>query len=328
MAITDTGNLPEGLLDVFSMDILHDALARVTWWDFAVIRDDLSVSPGETLQFTKYADLGGNPELTEGVDLVDKALSASRISITVTEYGASVALSEKLLSLSWDDLLEEAATELGRHYTTWGPDFKLKDTAQLGAATTIYGGGAANRAAITSADVFDTTLVRDAVEILQSGNVPKFNRGGDQFYVCVCHPRQLRYLRQDADWEDAHRYVDPSNIYNGEAGRFEGVVFVSSTQVYNGTQVDDTDPRLGVTYLDSAGTPGSNALRALIDGNAVNVYMATLFGDMYYAFAMQKPVELRQKQMEDYGRKHGLMWYSIYGAGILHGEHAVSIETA
>ena len=325
--MTVIADIPEALLDVYSDDIIREAFPRVTFMEFAIIRDDLMISKGETLVFTKYADLGGDPEILETATPVDDTLSAGQISLKVTEYIKSAAVSEKLASLSWDDVLGEAAIQLGRHYTLWGPDNLLKQTAQLGAATTLYGGGAASRAAVQPTGVFDVALVRAGALALQNKNVPKFHRAGDAFYVCVCHPKQLSNLRQDADWEEAHKYVDPSNIYNGEAGRFEGVVFISTTQVYNGKEADATDPIFGPTYLDDGN--GQNALSvAATPANLAELYMATMFGDSYYALGRQKPVEVRQKVVAGYGRTHGLAWYAIYGAAILNPTHGVSIETA
>ena len=57
------------------------------------------------------------------------------------------------------------------------------------------------------------------------------------------------------------------------------------------------------------------------------IYKATLFGDEYYGVAYSLPVQLRDNGVEDFGREHGLAWYSIWGTGLLHDEYGVVIET-
>jgi hypothetical protein len=64
-------------------------------------------------------------------------------------------------------------------------------------------------------------------------------------------------------------------------------------------------------------------------GGAANadVYEALLFADSAVGKAMALPVEMRDGGTMDYGRKHGLAWYSIMGAGILEDDFIVRLET-
>ena len=64
------------------------------------------------------------------------------------------------------------------------------------------------------------------------------------------------------------------------------------------------------------------------ESNTVDVYQSVIFGDNYYALAIGLPVELRDNGVIDFGREHGLAWYSIFGTGLLHDEYGVVIETA
>ena len=64
------------------------------------------------------------------------------------------------------------------------------------------------------------------------------------------------------------------------------------------------------------------------DSNQTNVYQSVVFGDSYYAIAFGLPVELRDNGVIDFGREHGIAWYSIFGTGLLHDEYGVVIETA
>lgn len=322
MATTLTGTLTDAVLKVYSADILYEALPTMQWLEFAVIREDLTVREGSTISFLKYDDLDGDSELTEGTPMVPSALANSLVEIVVTEHGRASSFSEKLVSLSWDDQLANAAHVLGRHYARFGPDFRLKLTAAADAPTTFYAGGGVDRTTITAADTMDTDLIRDAVEELQTQNAPKFNTGDDQFYVCMLHPHQARYIRQDPDWVAAAQYAGSRNIFTGEIGRFEDVVFIVSSACFNGTAAATSE-----AFLD-LNSNGTNDLESGEAGNAVDIYLASLFGDAYLGFASAVPVELRDNGVVDFGRQHDLAWYSIYGTGLIVDTNGVNIETA
>jgi len=322
MAFNDTGNLPQALLDVYSKQLLHEAQPVMRWMDFVDQKEDLMVTDGGTLVFTKYDDLTGGAELTEGTDLTKGAMVGSTVNLTVTEYGKALEMTEKLLQLSWDDLLAEAAFLLGRHYSQWGPDYLIRTVAATSAANTVFGNGKAARTALLAADVMDTDIIRESVEILQTNNAPKFVVNGDEFYISIIHPHQARHLKQDPDWVSAHNLHADGMIFRGLLGRFEDTVFISSTNNFNG-KVAVTSP----AFLD-VNADGNNDLATGVAGNAVDVYMGHIFGDMHLAYASALPVEMRSDGIQDFGRKHSLAWYSLYGAGSLHPEFGVVLETA
>ena len=72
----------------------------------------------------------------------------------------------------------------------------------------------------------------------------------------------------------------------------------------------------------------NNDLASGVAGNAIDVYMGHVFGDKHLGFASALPVELRTDGIQDFGRFHALAWYALYGAGTIHPEYGVVIETA
>lgn len=302
--------LSQALLDVYSLDILHNAQGIMRFEDFAIRKQDLMASPGENIKFTIYDDLatqGGS--LSEHVNLSAQAMSATQETITVTEYGNAVNVSEKLLRLSYDDLMAETATLLGRDYAV-ARDVALRDALSTGLTHNIFydtvAFGGANFASV--AEKFDTEIVREGVKKLQIENAPKFN--GD-FYVCFLHPHQATELRRDTDWQSANNYANTRNLFSGELGRWEDVVFISTTHAKNGAYA-------GVG-LD-ANLTGSGA-------GGADVYEALLFADQCLYVADALPVELRDNGVEDFGRTRGLAWYSIFGAKALMGNYGVKMFT-
>lgn len=311
--------LPEAMLEVYSLDILHQAQGIMRFEEFAIRKQELLSAPGEKITFTIYDDLNQRgDELTENVPLISKAMSATQKTITVKEWGNAIKVSEKLLRLSWDDVMAEAATLLGRDYAVTR-DLALRD-ALFGGSTntfttndTVLGGnaGAGGLAGIEASETFSIDSIRYAVEVLQTNDAPKFF--GD-YYVCFLHPHQAAYLRRDPDWVNAHQYVGTRNLFNGEIGRFEDVIFVVTTHAPNGAAAP-TAAGYDAT-LDNAGA-----------GN-IDLYKACVFGDQCLYVADSLPVELRDNGVEDFGRTHGLAWYSIFGAKLLQPAYAVTITSA
>lgn len=313
--------LPEAMLDVFSLDILHKAQGIMRFEEFAVRKEELLAAPGENIKFTIYDDISRGIQLTENQSLSGKAMSATQKTITVTEWGNAINVSEKLLRLSWDDVMSEAATLLGRDYAVVR-DLALRDAVFNNATNLIsmddvdVGGDGSN--SVEADETFSIDAVRKAVEILQTEDAPKFF--GD-YYVCFLHPHQAAYLRRDQDWVNAHQYVGTRNLFNGEIGRFEDVIFVVTTHAPNG--------------VAAAGAAGHKADLIAPVGNPANGlavgvagYEACIFGDQSLYVADSLPVELRDNGVEDFGRTHGLAWYSIFGVDLLKPEYAVKILSA
>lgn len=302
--------LPQALLQVYSTDIEHEALGVTRFAEFTVKKTELGALPGQTVVFTRYANLTKGGKLTEDVALELQNLSAAQHSITVTEYGNAVGVSEKLLQLSYDDVLSEAAVLLGRDYAVV-LDTEIRDTLIDNLPNALFAGAATSLGTLTNGDQMDTEIIRDAVEVLQTQNAPKFN--GD-FYISFLHPHQIAHLKRDPDWVAANNYANTRNLFNGEVGRWEDVVFISTTHMPNGA-VGVADPAYKAA-LDGAGADGQD------------LYQGVIFGDACVGWAEALPVEMRESGVMDFGRKHGIAWYSIMGFDLLFDNYGVTISTS
>ena len=358
MADTLTTSLPEVVLDVYSLDIEHEALGVMRFEEFAVKKTELEKEAGDTVKFTKYNQIALGDKLAEGTALEgsEKAMSADQISISIDEYGNAIQQSERLIQTAMDDTLAEAAIQLGRDYSLVTEELN-RNSAMLGAATTIFAGDATIREELGDAaatpDRFDVEMIRRAVETLQTNNAPKFN---NDFYVCFIHPHQAADIKRDPDWISANEQHQTRGMFNGEIGRWEDVVFISTTHMPNGagaagslggiaTTRDGGGLRVSTNAaLYVAGAAGTVTSESLLNGGAhadqfnydfavpgtpdsAIVYQAVFAGDNAWGFASGLPVEMRDNGVQDYGRKHGLAWYSIYGAGVINPGHLVLAET-
>ena len=300
--------IPEAILEVFSLDILHAAMPVMRYEEFAVRKTELMVAPGQTINITTYADIDGGGTLTEGDDMSTEAMSAGQESVTVTEYGNAIGVTEKLLQVSFDSVMAEAALLLGRNYAKIR-DLAVRNIIMAGGSNTLFTtDGAAAIADVAEEDTFDVESIRRAVEILQTANAPKFY---NDFFVCFIHPHQAAYLRRDPDWIAAQHYAGSREIFRGELGRWEDVIFINSTLQQNGAAAASDPGYLGA--LDGTGDDGQN------------LYKATIIADQAYCVADALPVEMRDDGVKDFGRKHHLGWYGIWGQKVLYDDYIVHV---
>ena len=286
---------------VYSQEVLLAAQPLLKFDQFAVVKTELNVSPGQTISLLGYDNISPGGKLTEGSQIQTKTLSTNTRNIYVAEYGNAVAASEFLLQTSFRDVMADAAVLLGRDYATV-VDAEERSVLEL-TTQIVYAGRAGSRANLASSNILDVRAIKDAVEVLSTKNIPKVN--GD-FYVCFVHPHQSRNLRDDTAWINAAQYGDPDRIFNGEIGRIEDVIFIETTD-------------LSVVAKSSGATP---------QNTSVDVYRSLLFGAEAFAKAVALPCEMRDNGIVDFGREHALAWYSIMGFGILRDNTTVVIETA
>ena len=337
-SITTTGyssdaTLSPAIQQIWSKEILFQAMPVLRFEQFAVKKTELGVQPGLTINFMRYNNLDVDQtgsELTEGVRMEPVSLTASQIQITVKEHGKAVAVTELLLNAAFDDVMASASRLLGRHMAQ-SMDTQARNTLYQNAVP--FGGGSAvapnvvfgrtaasARGALSPYDAgtvgtaaspgyLSPATVKDAVEVLAGQNIPRL---GDT-YVCFVHPSQSRALRDWPEFIEVTKYAAPGNFMLGEIGRIYDVVFIETTQVAKGLD----------TSAIAAGLPDSGV------GGDVNSdsYAAIMIGDNAFGHAISLPVELRDGGVIDFGREHGLAWYAIWGFGMITHESRVILNT-
>ena len=313
----DFVKLDNEILDVYSNEILFQAQPVMRFESVAKVQTELLTTPGSTIKFLRYASLTGKSDIAETDEVETAAMSTSLVSISVGEHVKAVQVTELLLRQACDTVLDRAATLLGMHYAK-DRDRLIRDTL-LGTSNILYSqkaGAAANRAALAAGSTFDVNLIRDAVELLATNKAPKFN--GDA-YVCFVHPHQARYLRADSAWINVQNYAQPENMLNGEIGRIEDVRFIETTMT---TLIKKTTQDI---WADGADTGDNTSVAAHA---TVDVYQAVIVGDYAVGIAEGLPVEMRDNGVQDFGRKHSLAYYGIWGAGRIENGHSCVLETS
>ena len=336
---TAAGGLDSAIQTIWSKEILFQAMPVLRFEQFAVKKTELGVQPGLKINFMRYNNISASAgaSLAEGVRMIPDALKASQISITVSERGKAIAVTELLLNAAFDDVMASSSRLLGRHMAqtmdyearnalySKGTDFagtaNLPPNFVIGRNAASYRGSlspyeqgtvaaltaASNLGLLTTSGTgasnpgfMSPATVKDAVTVLAQANIPRI---GDT-YVCFVNPAQSRSLRDWPEFIEVSKYAAPGNFMLGEIGRIYDVVFIETTQVEAGQALGDT----GYTL-------------------AAGVYGSIMIGDNAFGHAISLPVELRDGGVIDFGREHGLAWYSIWGFGVITHESRVLVAT-
>lgn len=296
--------IPEAVRAFYSKEVLFQAQPMCRFLQFAKVKKDLQAIKGKSISFTKYGNLGGGGELEETDILTPESLTTADITIAVKEQANMVTVTELLIRTSMLDVIGDASKLLGNNLATV-LDKQFRDVA-LSTTNIVFGGGKKGTSEMDDTTVFNSKTIKDAVELLAMNNAPKFE---GEYYVCIANPKQLRQLRDDSNWINANTYMGRRNLYIGEVGMYEGVVFVETTNMphLNNAAVIK---KYGGTF-----TPESAC-------------EAVVFGENAYAWAVALDVELRDDGVKEMGRKRSLGWYGIWGMGLIEEKNVVKIITS
>ena len=225
------------LIDEASSQLVHDQFAQ---------KRPIPKNGGKTIEFRKFSSLPkATVPLTEGVTPVGKRLDVTSMTATVAQYGDYIQQSDVLELTALDNTILEATKLLGRQ--AGATLDTITRNVLIGGTNVSYCPKISSGAetAVTSRSSLDTTskltvkMVQKVVAKLRGQNAPTI--GGK--YVAIIHPYVAYDLMRDPEWIDAHKYANPTNLYEGEIGEVAGVRFVQTTEakVWN----DSTCPSAG-----------------------------------------------------------------------------------
>jgi N4-gp56 family major capsid protein len=235
---TGSSTLTAEMKTFYDMTLIDEAQANLVHDQFGQKRP-IPANGGKTIEFRKFAPLAkALTPLTEGFTPDGKSLSVSTITATVNQYGDFVTQSDVLELTSLDNTILEATKLLGRQAGIT-LDTVVRDV--LNSCTNVtYCPKVADgvETAVTSRSTLDNTcqltvkVIQQVVAKLRGQNAPTI--GGK--YVAIIHPYVAYDLMRDPEWIDAHKYANPTNLYEGEIGEIAGVRFVQTTEakVYDG----------------------------------------------------------------------------------------------
>ena len=229
---TGSSTLTAEMKTFYDMTLIDEATSNLVHDQFGQKRP-IPKNGGKTIEFRKFAPLAkATTPLTEGVTPDGKSLSVSTITATVNQYGDFVTQTDVLELTSLDNTILEATKLLGRQ-AGLTLDTVVRDVLNSGTNVTYCPKVASGtETAVTSRSALDATsqltvkVIQQVVAKLRGQNAPTI--GGK--YVAIIHPYVAYDLMRDPEWIDAHKYANPTNLYEGEIGEIAGVRFVQTTE--------------------------------------------------------------------------------------------------
>lgn len=187
---------------------------------------------GGAVTFTLWTDMAvASTALNESVDVDAVALADSAVTLTLVEYGNAAITSFKARATSFIPL-DRSIANLVAYNAGLSVDTIARDVLKGGTNVRYATGGTTDPTARNTIEPNDTITSHDirlVVTDLRAANVADF--GG--YYTGIIHPHVALDLREEtgaAAWRDPHVYADPTNIYNGEIGEYEGVRWLQTSQ--------------------------------------------------------------------------------------------------
>ena len=259
---------------------------------FCDVEVAIGKNAGETYTWNVYGDTavaGSETGIDENQKMPETTFPVSQGSITITEFGNSVPYSGKYDNLSEHPVREiiqktlknDAAKTLDKAAHAQFDDSLLTMYGTSDTAATLAEDGTFAGAA----RVMKLAHIKIIADTMQERNIPVYD---GEHYMAIMRPSTLRPVLDEL--EGIHQYTDAGwvRIMNGEKGRYEGIRFVTQTNI---------------------------ASKGYGAGDA-----AYFFGADTITEAISCPLELRGKIPDDYGRGKGIAWYALEQFGITHND--------
>ena len=222
------------LTQVSSLDLSKAAYEMLTYYalrpelyydSLVEIQSTNATNRGTSVTFTIASDLAeASTALTETSDVTPVAMADSYVTVTPLEYGNAVQLTSKLGATAFMEVNPIAANVVG-----WNAGISTDAIARTaaGSGTNVAYSAGSTRAGLAKTSTLTGNDVRKAVASLRKNNVATFNG----MYKGLIHPDasyDFRGATGGTNWSDPHVYSDPSGIYNGVIGNFQGVQFMET----------------------------------------------------------------------------------------------------
>lgn len=233
---TTTNAMSDSMKTFYDTELLENAREKLIFGQLGR-KQALPANHGKTVEWRKWKTLPGVDKLVEGVIPEGKTLGMTSINVPIDQYGMYVTVSDQLELHAVDDAILGATEEIGASagesydklvravlmtganvmfadiYDAEGNFVSTPDTRSALAA------GKANVAHLTP------KMINKVVTAMKKNKVPPMSGGK---YLAVIHPSVAEDLRESKAWIEAHKYAQPSEIFNGEIGELHGVRFVES----------------------------------------------------------------------------------------------------
>lgn len=293
MAITASTDVP-GLVLAAHEKLMRYALRPQLFYDaLCEVKPTNLTNRGATVNFHITSDLAeASTPLTETADVTPVAFAESAVPVTCQEYGNAVKTTAFLRATSYIEVNPIVSNVIGYNAGV-SIDTVARNAFEAGTQVYFQDGTAGPRNTVAAADTLNGNNVRKAVAKLRGANVPTYGNGT---YRGLIHPDvayDFKGATGGTNWSDPHVHSDPTGIFLGVIGTFQGVTFMESPRA----------PKFA-----GAGATGADVYGTLIMGREA-LAKAYSTGDDYG----QMPVMVDSPVTDALRRFKGLGWKHFVG---------------
>ena len=277
-----------------SAEIYKAAVAETVFMDHVKPVSGYGRKMGENVTLKRVAAITepSSAVLQEGIRIPEDQLVLSTKAILVTEIGRAVpftSFAEDLSVLNIEgtvqgELKRQMRLVLDQMAATGFKNTKIKYAITGLAANNIATNGTFGAQSTANMNVYHAEQIRDYMY-----DTLFIEPAEGEDYVGIFRTLGLRGIKQDPDWEEWHKYTDPSVKWTGEVGKLENIRFIESNHS---------------TALSKVG-----ASSVLGEG--------VVFGADAVAMAEVATPELRAAIPQDFGRQRAVAWYGILAFDVI-----------
>jgi len=233
---TDANGMDPELKAFYDTELLENAKPEMYYAQFGK-KQTLPRNHGGKVEWRKINRFPRADKLVEGVIPAGKDFGVTNIIGSVDQYGIYTAITDRLETHAYDDLILAVTVELSssaaetqealiRNALLTGRNVLYCDNITLatGAVAGTPTSCATMEASATTMSKLTPAMINKAATIMQKNRAPRI-RGR---YYAVVHPSVAYDLRECEGWIEAHKYASPGEIFNGEIGELHGVRFISN----------------------------------------------------------------------------------------------------
>lgn len=240
MPLVTSTTVPPEVREYFDRLLLRRALPRVVHSRVAQ-RRPLRMRSGDTIKFRRYGALPlALAPLTEGVAPTGDTITFTDVTGVVKQYGSFIPITDLAQAVIQSPILNEG-NRLIAEQASQSLDAIARDVFVAG-TNVVFGGGAANRAALTTTThKIDTPALDRAIRSLNNNNASHFTELIEATvnistfpirpaYWAIVHPDVLFTLENLAGYRSVQEYSQLGPVMNSEVGAYKNIRFLLSTQ--------------------------------------------------------------------------------------------------
>jgi N4-gp56 family major capsid protein len=243
---TGTGTLSQELRTYYDRNLLSRLLPQLVWALFGQPKP-MPANEGQTVNFRRFSSLSAAlTPLTEGVTPAGSELSVSAITVTPSQYGDFIKISDILDFTAPDPILTEGGQLLAEQAANT-IDQLVRDIVVAG-TTLQYAAGRVSRVTVASTDKLTATEIQKAVRTMHTNKARKITsilnastgvgtKPVNAGYVGIIGPYALYDLKQDSKFLTVEQYGSGAGgTLPNEVGALDEVRFIRTDNptVYTG----------------------------------------------------------------------------------------------